>query len=179
MDIPTQKNITVVNEFNGKFRINESYRPIAAALIKKYPELKHIAAESILFVEDTESLKKAKSQTVFAQIGTIPEKWSDIVYQTSGQPFEYLMEIYRLNTMQMSQEQIVALIYHELRHIGTDGKIIDHEINDWINMVEKLGVDWNVTKGSIPDLLDVDVDWESITGPATLFPAESTLKLVK
>ena len=46
-------------------------------------------------------------------------------------------------------------------------------------MVEKLGLDWANTKGSIPDLLDDDVDWESITGPASLFPAETTLRVVK
>ena len=171
------KNIITVEEFTDKFRINESYRPIAAALIKKYPELKHIAVESILFVEDTETIKKNKGQIVFAQISAIPEKWSDIVYQATGQPFEYLLEIFKINTAMMSREQIIALIYHELRHIGEDGKIIDHEINDWINMVEKLGVNWNVTKGSIPDLLDVDVDWESIEGPANLFPAETTLRV--
>ncbi len=174
-----QKNIIAVKEFDGKFRINESYRPIAAALIEKYPELNHIAVESILFVEDTESAKKNKGQTVFAQIGTIPEKWSDIVYQTSGQPFDYLLEIFKINMAMMSREQIIALVYHELRHIGKDGKIIDHEISDWTNMVEKLGVDWNVTRGVIPDLLATDVDWESIEGPACLFPNEVTLRVVK
>lgn len=173
------KNIITVNEFNGKFRINESYRSIAAALIKKYPELKHIAVESILFVEDTESAKKNKGQTVFAQISAIPEKWSDIVYQATGQPFDYLLEVFKINIAMMSREQIIALIYHELRHIGRDGKIKNHDIEDWTNMVEKLGVDWNVTQGSIPDLLDDDVDWENIEGPANLFLAESTIRLVK
>ena len=136
-----QESIITVNEFTGKFLINESYRPIAQALVKKYEELKHIAVDSILFVEDTESVKKAKGQIIFAQIGTIPEKWSDIVYQTSGQPFEYLLEIFKINTAMMSREQIVALVYHELRHIGTDGSIKGHDIEDWTNMVEKLGVD--------------------------------------
>ena len=174
-----QENIIAVKEFTGKFLINESYRPIAAALIKKYPELNHIAADSILFVEDTESLKKNKGQTVFAQIGTIPEKWSDIVYQTSGKPFEYLLEIFKINTAMMSREQIIALVYHELRHIGTDGSIKGHDIEDWTNMVEKLGLDWANTKGSIPNLLSDGVDWESIEGPANLFPAETTLRVVK
>ena len=173
------KSIITVEEFDGKFRINESYRPIAAALIKKYPELKHIAVESILFVEDTESLKRNKGQTVFAQISTIPEKWSNIVYQTSGQPFDYMMEIYKFNIMQMSREQIIALVYHELRHIGKDGSIKGHDIEDWTNMVEKLGLDWANTKGSIPNLLSDGVDWESIEGPANLFPAETTLRVVK
>jgi len=174
----SQKNITVVDKFDGKFRINESYRPIAQALVKKYEELKHIAIDSILFVEDTESAKKNKGQIVFAQISAIPEKWSDIVYQAAGQPFDYLLEVFKINIAMMSREQVVALIYHELRHIGKDGKIKNHDIEDWTNMVEKLGVDWNVTQGSIPNLLDADVDWESITGPATLFP-ESNLRVVK
>lgn len=173
------QNIVTVNEFNGKYRINESYRPIAKALIKKYPELKHIAVESILFVEDTESTKKNKGHIVFAQISAIQKKWSDIVYQATGQPFEYLMEMFKINTAMMSREQIIALIYHELRHIGKDGSLKDHEINDWTNMVEKLGVNWNVTKGSIPDLLTDGVDWESIEGPTNLFPAETTLRVVK
>lgn len=174
-----QKNIIAVKEFDGKFRINESYRPIAAALIEKYPELNHIAVESILFVEDTESAKKNKGQIVFAQISAIPEKWSDIVYQASGQPFEYLLEVFKINTAMMSREQIIALIYHELRHIATDGSLKGHDIEDWTNMVEKLGVNWNVTKGSIPDLLADGVDWESIEGPTNLFPAETTLRVVK
>ncbi len=173
------KNIITVEEFTGKYKISESYRPIAAALIKKYPELKHIAVESILFVEDTESTKKNKGQIMFAQISAIPEKWSDIVYQASGQPFEYLLEVFKINTAMMSREQVIALIYHELRHIGKDGSIKGHDIEDWTNMVEKLGVDWNVTQGVIPDLLADGVDWESIEGPANLFPAETTLRVVK
>lgn len=173
------QNIIVVDEFRGKFLISEKYRPIARALINKYPELSHIAVESILFVEDIVSVKKSKGNLVFAQISEIPERWSDVVYQTTGKPFDYLMEIYKFNIMQMTRERIIALIYHELRHIGKDGSLVDHEVNDWINMIEKLGADWNSTKGVIPDLLDEEVDWESIEGPDCLFPAEVTLRVVK
>lgn len=168
-----------VEEFDGKYFINEAYRPIALALVRKYKELNHIIVGEILFVEDTESTKKKNGQIVFAQIGLIPEKWDDIVYQLTGKRFGYLMEIYKINIAMMSREQIFALIYHELRHIGIGGKMVDHEINDWINMVEKLGLDWNSTQRSIPNLLDEDVDWESIEGPANLFPAETTIRLVK
>lgn len=175
----SSKNIITVNEFVGKYKISESYRPIARALIKKYEKLKHIAVDSILFVEDTETIKKNKGQIVFAQISAIPEKWSDIVYQATGQPLDYLLEVFKINTAMMSREQIIALIYHELRHISGDGSLKGHDIEDWTNMVEKLGLDWANTKGSIPNLLDDDVDWESIEGPANLFPAETTLRVVK
>ena len=57
------------------FLINNAYRPIAEALVDKYPELSHIAVDSILFIEDLESTKKNKGHQVFAQISTLQEKW--------------------------------------------------------------------------------------------------------
>lgn len=168
-----------VESFNGKYFIKESYRPIAQALVKKFDEISHVMVNNILFVEDQISIKKKAGKTIFAQVSKIPEKWDDIIYQITGRHFDYMMEIYKFNIINMSREQIYALIYHELRHIGTDGKMVDHEINDWVNMVEKLGMNWNTTRAPIPDLLDEGIDWDSITGPATLFPAETTLRVVK
>lgn len=172
-------NLIVVKEFNGKHRINDAYRPIAEALKAKYRELEHIPVKHILFIENTEDKRKKNKATVFAQIGKVPDRWGDIIYQTTGKHFSYVMEIFRNNITEMSREQIIALIYHELRHIGYDGDLISHDIEDWANMVEKLGVNWAGTKAYIPDLLDKDIDWESIEGPETLFPAENTLRVVK
>ena len=62
----------------------------------------------------------------------------------------------------MSQEQIIALIYHELRHIGPDGDLRDHDIEDWDNMVATLGKDWNSTKAEVKDLLSDDFIWRSL-----------------
>jgi hypothetical protein len=97
-----------------------------------------------------------------------------------------MIEIFKANTAHMSRAQIVALLYHEMRHIqlvttpnGSDIKIVGHDIEDWSNMIEKLGVDWNSAKRPIPDLLDDNItDWDSIEGPMTLF-SESNLRLVK
>ncbi len=173
------ENILAVEEFSGKYFINESYRPIAQALTKKYRELAHVNTKAILFVEDTESTKKKNGRIIFAQISQVPEKWNDIVYQATGRHFEFLLEIFKVNIAMMSREQIIALIYHELRHIDQEGKLRSHDIEDWTEMIEKLGVNWNNTRGSIPDLLADSVDWNSIQGPLTLFPAEVTLKVVK
>lgn len=37
-----QKNIIAVDEFGGKYFINEFYRPIAEALQEKFKELKYV-----------------------------------------------------------------------------------------------------------------------------------------
>ncbi len=54
----------------------------------------------------------------------------------------------------MSKEQVIATVYHELRHIDTDGDIKPHDVEDWDNMVATLGKNWAETKSSIINLLD-------------------------
>lgn len=181
-----QKNIIAVDEFGGKYFINEFYRPIAEALQEKFKELKYVPVKSILFIENREDKRKKNNSIVFAQISKVPGKWEEIIYQLTGRYFEYILEIFRENIIEMSREQIIALMYHELRHIqqvktkdGIKIDIVSHEVEDWINMVEKLGLNWATTKGYIQDLLDKDINWDNIQGPKTLFPAETALKLVK
>lgn len=181
-----QKGIIAVDEFNGKYKINENYRPIAEALFAKYKELKYVPVKNILFIENTEDKRKKNNSIVYAQISKMPSKFEEIIYQVTQKHFEYMLEIFKENTREMSREQVIALIYHELKHIQlvqtSDGPKIDivrHEVEDWLNMVEKLGLNWASTRGSLPDLLDKNVNWETIEGPQNLFPAETSLKLVR
>ncbi len=167
------------------FSINESYRPIALALQKKFEELKDAPIKNILFVDNLNSKKKAGSKVVFAEIGKIPGKWQDVLYQTTALYFEFMLTVYRENIANMSRAQIVALIYHELRHIRRDefgNKIVGHDIEDWHEMHSKLGHNWATTMGDIPDLLSDSVDWNSIEGPAALFTFDGSphaLRVVK
>lgn len=180
------ESIIMVDEFDGKYKINESYRPIAKALKAKYQELQYVPVGNILFIENLEDKRKNNNMTVYAQISKLPGKWEEIIYQITEKSFEYMLEIFKENTREMSREQIVALIYHELKHIQfikSDKNprvgIVGHDIEDWANMIEKLGGNWPSTKGSIPDLLDENINWETIDGPPTLFSAEKGLRVVK
>ncbi|GAB6170583.1 hypothetical protein JCM15765_00610 [Paradesulfitobacterium aromaticivorans] len=182
----SQNNLVVVEEFGGKHKINEDYRPIAKALVEKFWELQYVPVANILFIENMEDKRKKNNATVYAQISKMPGKWEEIIFQITKRHFEYVLEIFKENTSLMSRQQIVALIYHELKHIqlvksehGPKIDIVSHDVEDWFNMVEKLGVNWASMKGQIPNLLDENINWESIEGPANLFPAETSLKLVK
>ena len=181
-----QKGIIAVEEFDGKYKINEDYRPMAEALKSKFKELEYVPVKNILFIENMEDKRKKNNSIVYAQISKMPPKFEEIIYQVTGKYFEYMLEIFKENTMLMSREQIVALVYHELKHIqlvqskdGPKVDIVGHDVEDWLNMVEKLGLNWATTKGQIPDLLDKGISWESIEGPMNLFPAETSLKLVR
>lgn len=180
------KNIIAVDEFNGKYKINENYRPIAQALVEKFKELEYVPVKNILFIENLEDKRKKNNAIVYAQISKVPGKWEEIIYQVTEKHFDYMMEIFKENTTEMSREQIIALIYHELRHIqivtkkdGRELDIVAHDVEEWLNMAEKLGLNWQSTMSQVPDLLADGVDWNSIEGPMNLFPAETSLKLVK
>lgn len=175
--MPRLTRLVVVDTWSGKYMINDAYRPIAAALVKKYPEISHIKTNEILFIDNVSGTGSTLDKKKRAQIGKIPSKWQEIIQQMTGRSFHYFMELFKMNVYEMSQEQIIALIYHELRHIDLDGDLKHHDLEDWTEMLEKLGPDWASTKAYIPDLLDEAVDWDSIQ-VLTLFE-ESKLKLVK
>ena len=175
----SDQRLVVIDEWGGKFVINEFYRPLATALCQKFPELQHIPAQSILFVDNTESKAKNKNKYKNAQIAKMPEKWQQIIYQMSGKTFDFIMEFFKLNIFEMSREQIIALVYHELRHIHRNGDLILHDIEDWSNMHYKLGADWNSTKRLIPDLLDLDVNWDNIRQPSLFDQDEQGLRRIK
>lgn len=128
---------------NGKFGDkhwikNYFYRPIAEKLIKKFKELYHINPYSILFIEETEWKPGATAkQPWVARIKITNNEF------TSMTGYDYIMEFREFYTEKMQREQIIALVYHELMHIDTDGKLREHDVQDWNNLVATLGVDWH------------------------------------
>lgn len=154
-----------------EYMINESYRFIAEALKSKFKELKRVPVKNILFLDNLTQKKNSRGKTVFADMSKIPGKWQHILEQTTGFYFGFILTVYKRNIAHMSRSQIVALIYHELRHIQ-NGDVVGHDIEDWHEMHSKLGYNWATTMGDIPDLLSDSVDWDSIEGPPALFTAD-------
>ncbi len=163
-------SIVKPNTSGTGYAINESYRPIAETLRGKFTELENASVKNILFIDDLTKRKTKAGKLVFAEISKIPTRWQEILEQTTGFYFEFLLTIYRQNTENMSRAQLVALIYHELRHIQY-GELVGHDIEEWGEMYYKLGAAWATTLSDIPNLLSDGVDWESIEGPKKLFPA--------
>lgn len=183
---PAVRDSIVVEDFCGKFQINENYRSIAEALKNKFQELEHVPVDRIIFINNTETKKKVNNSIVYAQVGKVPDKYKDIIYQFTGNHFNFIIEVFKENITEMSRNQIIALIYHELRHIqlvikknSSEITIVGHEVNDWFNMIDKLGLDWNSTKNDIPDLLNENINWDNLMGPMNLFQDNPPLRLVK
>ena len=154
---------------------NYLYRPIAIKLIQKFEEVSHIIAEEILFIEDTEwKPKEGEKRPWQARIS----KANKQLEAMTG--YRYVLETRKYFTEAMSKEQIVALIYHELRHIDVEGDIVKHDIEEWSNLIATLGAGWNSRRSNIIDILELDV-WNELPGAEvqmSLF-GDRTLRAVK
>lgn len=138
---------------------NWIYRPIAQKLTEKFKELRHINPRKIIFIEDMEwekpdSLKPKKHWQ--ARISKANKQFEAM----SG--YEYILETRNYFIERMNREQIIALIYHELRHIDEYGDLQPHDIEDWNNVIATLGTDWGTTKAKIKNLLEDEIIWREL-----------------
>lgn len=144
---------------DGHWIKNYAYRPIAEKLIEKFEELRHINPYSVLFLEDVE-WEKPNSERPKRHWMARVSKANKQLAAMSG--YGYILETRNYFIEKMSREQIIALIYHELRHIDKWGELQPHDIEDWDNMVATLGKDWATTKEEIENLINDDVIWKEL-----------------
>lgn len=179
-------SVEIKANYEGEYLIKEEYRPIAKKLKQKFQELKHVPVEQIIFIERQEKSETHANKTVYAKIMKIPNRYKDLLQQLTKKDFTFIMEIFRKNTTHLTREQLITLIYHELRHIqlvfttqGATLKIVGHDIEDWSELVRKLGSNWCAPGKSLPDLLDDSIiNWSSIEDPQVTF-VDMKLQLVK
>ncbi|NBI08261.1 putative metallopeptidase [Senegalia massiliensis] len=156
------RNIRKLNnsKFGEKHWIkNYIYKSISIKLVEKFKELKHVRPNKILFIEDIywqkpDSIKPKKHW--MARIKKANKQLESML------GYEYILETRSYYTEMMQKEQLIALIYHELRHIDEYGDIKEHDVEDWDNMIATLGKDWATTKAQIPNLIDDYIDWNSL-----------------
>lgn len=133
---------------------NFIYKSIAKRLVAKFPELKHISIPRVLFIEDMEwkDPVNGKSQWM-AKISKANKQFETM----SG--YSYILETRNHYIEKMSREQIVMLLYHELRHIDKFGDLIPHDVEDWSNLLATVGTDWATTQTKIKNLIDDEIIW--------------------
>ncbi|QZY56687.1 putative metallopeptidase [Crassaminicella profunda] len=153
---------------------NYQYRPIALRLVDKFNELNYIDPFQILFIEDMEWQPGTAKNPWIARIKIANKEMKDML------GYEYILEVRNYYIDRMQREQIIALIYHELRHIDKDGALINHNIEDWSNLVATLGKDWATTQAKIKDILDEGFEeWDELDSVAKQLNMFSQLKAVK
>lgn len=142
---------------------NNRIKPLADDLIKKYEELRHIDVNKILFVVNHKSAGSKKTVTL-ARTSRVPEKWRDVLYQLGACSYFYIVEFFGKTTACLDENQMIALVYRELRRIGPEGQIVTPDIHDWWQVLMGLGRHWFYPDSTCPNLLESGVDWKKLMG---------------
>lgn len=127
--------------------VNEKYAEIGADLIASEESLAHLrdSDASIVYLS-SEHKKVTGGNLVFGQCEKIAEKYK------WGIPCDFTITVFEPNVeeYQFTDEQIRALIHHELLHVGTewadDGTekyfIVPHDLEDFKLILERYGINW-------------------------------------
>ena len=94
----------------------------------------------------SEHEKKSNGRLVFGQCEKVPDKYKWAV------PCDFTITIFEPNVERFSEEQLKALLFHELLHVGihTDGNeevysIVPHDVEDFRIIIDRFGIDWSKT----------------------------------
>lgn len=153
---------------------NYLYRPIAEKLVEIFGEIVHIKPRKILFIEDMEWEPGAAKQPWKSKMKKANKELESML------GYEYILETRNYYIDRMSKNQVIALLYHELRRIDGDGSIIKPDIEDWSNLVATLGKDWSTTNEVIQNILDDDFEgWDDLRKAGRQVDMFETLRLAK
>lgn len=143
--------------------INSRMLPIAEKLVEKYQELQHIDPKKILFILNSKKGSSKKGSVTLACTTRIPANRVEIMYQlTGGTCYWYKIEFYSKTTACMDENQMIALLYTQLRRIGPEGKLVNPDVHDWYNVLVGLGHKWFYPNETCPNLLDDGVTFENL-----------------
>jgi predicted metallopeptidase len=117
-------------------------KKVAKKLVSTFDAIGHVEVEKILFLR--EMLFRPKALARCYSFGEHP-----IGFYTDKQ---FAIVFYHMNCDYMTKQQSTILLLHELRHIGRNGKLIDHDVQDFRALLG-INIDWAAEGAKLPDIL--------------------------
>lgn len=122
-------------------------RKLAERVIKAYGDrLDHIDLDRVLFLREITG-KESGAAGICRMVATPYRQ----ILCGLGLDVEWIIEFYSAATDGKSREWEAILMYHELSHIGPDGKIVDHDIEDFTSILSTVGIEW-VSNNNLPNI---------------------------
>lgn len=133
--------------------VSNELRLLGEKIIKKFKEFSFIKEYDIKigYVNSYES--KGGEKITYADCRKLQEVYKAYL------PFDYIITFYDRNTGILSDNQKKILMLHELKHIGVgmNGlKMIQHDIEDFSDILTEFGLDWNGYNKEVRDILEGD-----------------------
>lgn len=125
---------------------NLEYEIIGKMLIETMPELDYIrdSMARIVFLESNEQKKKDR-RIIFADCSKVEAKYKWCCN------YDFMITVYQPNVelYEFNAEQIEALIFHELLHVGIDNEgnepsyyVAPHDIEEFYSVINRYGENW-------------------------------------
>ena len=129
---------------------SKKMRILASKIINRFPEFSFIREWNIKIGYVISHESKNGEKIVFADCRRVQEVFKAYL------PYDFIITFYSRNTAFLDDNQQKILMLHELRHItlGEKGlKLRPHDIEDFKEILEKYGLDWNEQGKLLPDIL--------------------------
>jgi hypothetical protein len=153
----------------ARYRMREDLRDLAARLVTKYPgRLGEVFPTEIAFVVDEESKPRSKGKPMYSRT----QRLSALNEFLAG-GYTHVVCFFTQNTEHLSNRQLTLLLYHELLHIGEEGKLQGHDVEEFGEVIDTFGrgvLDYRNER--LPDILDEGFEWR--LGKPTLFDKSSS-----
>lgn len=132
---------------------DKGMRRLAERVAIKYPELfEHIDLDRVLFYREVTG-KASGAAGICRKISTPYRQ----ILRDLGLDAEFIIEFYSASTEGKSKEWEAILMFHELQHIGEDGKLVEHDVEDFYSVLNNVGVDWTADR-NLPDILKKKIE---------------------
>ena len=139
----------------AKFRRRDDLRDLSALLVKRYPgRLGNVFPTQIAFLVNTEDKPVNKGRAALAKTFRLSARYE---YLTG---YTHVVEFYSQNTEHLTNRQLTLLLYHELLHIGEEGKLQGHDVEEFGEIVDTFGrqvLDYR--RDDLPDILEEGFEW--------------------
>lgn len=125
--------------------ISERYAEIGAELIREEPTLARLRdSEATVLYLSSDYARRSKGKETLGECERVPAKWRWAV------PCDFTVTVYEPNVQGFSDEQLRALVHHELMHVGVeldkDGQETyftrPHDIDEFQAIAKLYGLDW-------------------------------------
>jgi len=112
-------------------------------------EVSHINVDAIAFIR-VEGKNSPKNKIQPASISKVTGVYVCLV------PYEYILRVYDKDWDDLTEAKQALVIYHELLHMGPDGELIPHTVQDFRSIIEEYGLDW-FENPDTPNILQEDL----------------------
>jgi len=136
-----------------EFEPEPEIRRLALRIIKAYPEaLGHIEIDRVAFyLEITGTPARCGRRVAGGACFKVRPPFRETL-ALAGSKVEWIVAFFSAETEGKSDEWLAVLMLHELMHIGPDGKLVEHDIEDFSTVLHTAGIDWAEDR-NVPDII--------------------------